>query len=156
MIFIPDYSLTVEDQPLHFLFNTRALKRYCQSKGLEMEEFYVKIQKALPDAVTDEKYAHIKPFVLTDLGDLLLHGNESWCAYNKIPFAATDLDSDYWVDTIGGTANVVRVFSEILLCIIRKIVATPEKKSEMKVVQESDQPNHSHGTVSLSEPLRVG
>ena len=129
MIYIPDYIIELQEGAVKCLFNTRALRRYCEAKGLELSDFYLKIQKTLtlPADYTEAMHG-VKDFVHSDLPELLEYGYESWCAYNKEPFFGGDLQKDLWIDSLGGIAGQQQAFAAIVLAIASRMVSTTEKK----------------------------
>lgn len=139
MVFTPDYTIRVNGESVNFLFNTRALRRYCEAHSLELADLYLKVQKALLEEndYTDE-LLQVKDFIISDFQSVLLHGHESWCAYNKQPFAAGELEADLWMDALGGIVEQKKAFGEVIVIIAKRLLnqstksePTDEKKSQV-------------------------
>lgn len=153
MVFIPDYTLNVQGEEVHFLFNYRALRRYSEAEGLELDQLYRKIQRAVTkeEDYTEELKA-VKDFTIKDLPVLLSFGHESWCAYNHQPFRAGELEKDLWMDCIGGLWAQTAVFNGLILTLVRRMVsAAGEEAGEEKKRAVSGLPGES----LHSEPLKV-
>ena len=139
MVFTPDYSLNVGGENVDFLFNTKALRLYCESKGIEKDMLYHQISKyATPVEKHTEEMKGAKNFVDDDFADLLFYGHKSWCIYNKQPFIANDDDKDLWMDFIGGRMAQAVAFVNVLGIIAKKAMNNgngEEKKSEIATNQ---------------------
>ncbi len=150
LVLTPDYTLMVGEVETHFVFNTRALRRLCEAKGWELEDLYLKVQKAVtPATEQDEALALVKDFTPSDMTDLLFYGRESWCAYHNQPFKASDLDKDAWLDCMGGLLEQRQAFAFIVLALVGRMMSGGDEKK--RKVLNGQLVSASPGTAS--EPL---
>jgi hypothetical protein len=90
----PDYSLG----ETHFLFNSFMYKKYCEGKGIELEDLLQQVHAMLKEG---------KGFKTKDYPDILLAAHKSYCLYNKLPFNAGELEAYEWIDQMGGLVSGV-------------------------------------------------
>jgi hypothetical protein len=84
MTYTPDFTIKLANgTSIQLLFNTWAIKHFCLSHNLEVEDMYGN-------------------FKAKELDSLMLVAHESYCKYSNIPFTATELDSCEWADALGG------------------------------------------------------
>jgi hypothetical protein len=127
MIYIPDYTIGES----HFLFNSLAFKKYCEKKGMELEDLLTDVKAMLDTG---------KGFRTADFPDILLAGHQSWCLYNKLPFTADEATAYMWMDELGGIVGGVGNRIELFKVIIGKLLnidpALLEAKSETTETEE--------------------
>ena len=134
MTYTPDYILELKDgKKVELLFNTRTYRKLSEKKGIELDQLYEQIHALLTKG---------KTVALGDIPALLLAGHESYCVYNNLPFDATELDADLWVDNVGGMVSGIAAFQTLYATFLSKLLnidasaletETVEKKSTGKV-----------------------
>lgn len=113
MIYSPDYTIQLpEGGEVHLLFNTWAIKKYCEKQGIEMEELLTRLK-------------------VKELPDLMLSAAESYARYNKQEFKATDLDACEWMDAMGGFNGPK--LAEIVKTFLRRVSGLTEAEYEERV-----------------------
>lgn len=134
---LPDYTITVNGEAVHFVFNSYTYKKYCEREGIELHELLAKVQKSLTpkNELTDEMKS-VKGFMPDDLPGILLVANQTYSLYNKLPFTAGELEAFQWLDAIGGLLSTT--YGELFITFISKLLnidperlKMEEKKSEM-------------------------
>jgi hypothetical protein len=142
MTLLPDYTI----DNVNFSFNSYALQKYCNQKGIEMEDLYNMVREGTA-------------FKSSELPALLLVAAESYALYNKQPFTFTELDAFGWIDSVGGfnsskVVDVFKIFAARLLNVdlsLLNIEEQEEKNGDRQGVQ-----NHLHGVSSSPLPVNQG
>lgn len=138
MVVKPDYTIAVNGEEVHFAFNSYMFKKYCEKQGIELHELLAKVQKTLTreDELPDELKS-VQGFMPSDLPDILLVANQTYCLYNKLPFSAGELEACQWLDAIGGLLS--KGYGELFIAFISKLLnidpgnlKMEEKKSERR------------------------
>lgn len=142
----PDYTINVDGADVHFVFNTYALRRYCESERLELQSLYEKVSNSFQEEGTGG-------FVIHDLPKLLLHGNAAYRAYNNGTGTATGMEVDQWIDWIGGLQEQTQAFIGILVLIAARMLSGEKKRTSGTPV--TNPPNASPGDASAPLPLRA-
>src|SRR5690349_9383857 len=88
-----DYSLKVGEKEYHFVFNTRAYRKYAESISTDYEGLLERLSKLSEPG---------KEFKMKDVLEILRYAHESYCAYNGKPFQVDELVIDAWLDQMGG------------------------------------------------------
>lgn len=84
-----DYKIKISTGEVPLLFNTWMFREYSRRKGIELEDLFTNIQTG-------------QGFKTSNIPDLLLVANESFCKYNNKECTSTDLDACSWLDEMGG------------------------------------------------------
>jgi hypothetical protein len=129
----PDYSLG----ETHFLFNSFMYKKYCEGKGIELEDLLQQVHAMLKEG---------KGFKTKDYPDILLAAHKSYCLYNKQPFNAGELEAYEWIDQMGGLVSGVDGRVQVFKLFIARLLNIDPGALDAKVE------NVEEGAGALSEP----
>jgi len=133
-MFIADYTLKLkEGKEIPLLFNTWAFKTYSARKGVEYEE--------LAEGCSTKEDGTMGDTLKTkNFPDMLLMGAETFCKYNNLTFAYSDLDACNWMDELPWRTS--KELQEILTIFVSKLlnidltavkVEAPKKEVKKKV-----------------------
>jgi hypothetical protein len=105
----PDYSIGDS----HFVFNSFMYKKYCEAKGIELEDLLKQVKAMLDEG---------RGFKTADFPDILLAANKSYCLYNKQPFTAGEMEAYEWLDQMGGLVNGVSARIHVFKLFIARLL----------------------------------
>jgi hypothetical protein len=118
MIYKPDYTLTTQEgTEVHFLFASYAYKKYCERKGIELEDLLNIVLKSATDRDSlseeeklkyDERYQNVPNFKAADFEAMLLSAHEAWQVYHKLPVSVPEGEASKWIDEMGGILTLKR------------------------------------------------
>jgi len=124
MIYEPDYKITAGGQDVPFLFRSLTFKKYCDRKGIELDELVRMVYKTIlsKDRIEAEGLQDVRDIKINDFADILLAAHETYCLYHKITFRAKEEDAFMWIDEMGGIINSRKEQMEVMLLFACKLL----------------------------------
>lgn len=127
MLHTADYTIKANGEDISLLFNTYAYKKYCEAKGIELDTLMKQVGDMLQGGFG---------LGTRELPNILLAGHQTYCAYNKQPFTAGELEACAWMDAMGGPVNGLQAFADIFKLFVARLLNIDTDQLQTKVESE--------------------